>query len=419
MPDHNGADFGWRTGAKKSGFSVRGDNWRQISKETHAILTLSFSDFFRDAADSSVNLIMQIVSNTTPFFAECFVSTDKHGQKHCVVVVKATFDVAPDGQCTPAQDRIPFVYVDQQYGDPARKTVACESDFAPLKPRIDVLLHGFAIAPENKEVTSLRVDFAGPGFRKSAIVTGDRTWIRSGAGLRASAPQAFHSMPLSWDRAFGGIDDTHADIGKHGSELRNPAGVGFHLNKQPDSILGRFLPNIEKEGAQMRSWQDKPEPIGFAAVGRGWQPRIGFGGTYDQRWREQRCPFLPEDFDSRYFQSAPADQQLRELPAAARFTCSNMGSDGLFIAETPAFEVPIRFRLEQRSEQALVVADTVIIEPNRAKLILLGRTSIALPRKLSLLREIHVGARPILGGKPHFTNLAELVAFQRRERSAR
>lgn len=40
-------------------------------------------------------------------------------------------------------------------------------------------------------------------------------------------------------------------------------------------------------------------------MGRSWQPRLRYAGTYDQHWMDERLPFLPEDFDLRYFQSAP------------------------------------------------------------------------------------------------------------------
>lgn len=40
-----------------------------------------------------------------------------------------------------------------------------------------------------------------------------------------------------------------------------------------------------------------------------WQPRVQFAGTYDEKWMQERQPLLPEDFDDRFFQAAPEDQQ--------------------------------------------------------------------------------------------------------------
>lgn len=207
---------------------------------------------------------MQITSNTTPFLAERFVSTDKTGQKHCVVVVRATFDVNDQGRCVPASEQVPFVYCDQHHGDPGTTSVRFETDFAPVKPRVDVLVHASAVSPKGEPVTRLQVGFAGAGIHKLAVVSGDRVWTLGVTGIVASPPSPFTSIPLSWDRAFGGSDQSHEDETKRGSDLRNLAGVGFHLNDRDDSILNTMLPNVERHDDLMGAWTDKPQPVGFA-----------------------------------------------------------------------------------------------------------------------------------------------------------
>lgn len=88
-----------------------------------------------------------------------------------------------------------------------------------------------------------------------------------------------------------------------------------------------------------------------------------------------------------------------------------MSPGGAFVAQTPAFDIPITFLFDNRQVQAVINADTVILEPGCARLTLLGRTSVSLPRKLAKLREIQVGKRRYtnLHGKPHFANLSDLV----------
>jgi len=90
---------------------------------------------------------MQIATNTTGLPAELFVSTDKDGQKSCVVVVKATFDVASDGQCRPAEQQAPLIFCDEHYGEPDSSSVRYECDFVPIKPKAEVLVNAEAIAP--------------------------------------------------------------------------------------------------------------------------------------------------------------------------------------------------------------------------------------------------------------------------------
>jgi hypothetical protein len=40
-------------------------------------------------------------------------------------------------------------------------------------------------------------------------------------------------------------------------------------------------------------------------VSPAWLPRARFVGTYDDRWQTRRAPYLPEDFDARFFHVAP------------------------------------------------------------------------------------------------------------------
>ena len=49
-------------------------------------------------------------------------------------------------------------------------------------------------------------------------------------------------------------------------------------------------------------------PMALGPVGRGWRPRLSYAGTYDQHWIDEVFPFLPADFDDRYYQAAPEDQ---------------------------------------------------------------------------------------------------------------
>ncbi len=361
---------------------------------------------------------MQISSNTTPFLAELFVSTDKHARKHCVVVVKATFDVDSEGQCRPAQEQAPFIYADEHFGDPGTTAIRYESDFAPVKPMADILVNAKAIAPGGRAATSFEVALAGPGFTKRARIMGDRVWEDSPTGIRASESDFVTSLPLTWERAFGGSDQTSDEVSGHSSELRNLVGQGFHRNSRIETILGKALPNIEAVESPMHSWSDKPVPIGFGPLGRGWRPRIGFAGTYDKSWMDRKLPFLPDDFDDRYFQSAPADQQVSKLQTGDKYGCLNMSQSGRFVVQLPGHAIPVRFLFEDRTEPRTAEADTLILEPGAARIILVARTSLPLPRKFTTLREIEIGTpkRRPTPGIPRFHGLGEAVAALRRPR---
>jgi hypothetical protein len=63
-------------------------------------------------------------------------------------------------------------------------------------------------------------------------------------------------------------------------------------------------------------------------MGRGWPGRIEYGGTYDQAWIDDVFPFLPADFDERYFQMAPPDQQIDPPRAGTDMQLANLTPRG-------------------------------------------------------------------------------------------
>jgi len=336
---------------------------------------------------------MFISANHTPFLAEGFTSIDKTCAKSFVVVVRATYDVDADGNCRVSEQQTPFVYADTPYGDPETTAIRVESDFVPIKPRAEVLLDAHAMAPPGTAAESVDVALLGPSLDKRAVVTGERCWQSGAFGMRASRAQPFERMPLAWHLAFGGTDRTFADPSDAQSDLRNPIGRGFQANPSTRAIEGRLLPCIERPHSRIESWDDKPEPIGFGPVSRFAAERACHAGTYDQHWMDEVLPFLPADFDNRYFMAAPPDQQLDSLAEGMAFACSNMNSAGVFRVRLPRLSVPVSFMFDDRIRVPTVTPDTLILQPHEGRVVLLGRARAPLPRKFTRLREVSVGAR--------------------------
>lgn len=333
-------------------------------------------------------LVVFIRRNTSPFLAEVFVAIDKGGVKSLVVVVRATFAVGHDGGATVHEQQTPFVFADAHHADPETTAVASEMDFAPVKPRAEVLLNAQAIAPGGTPVEALEVALVGPGLTKRAIVTGERFWTRGPLGLRPTAPRPFQRMPLAWHLAFGGADNSDDDPRKHRCELRNPIGAGFHVNAR--TLEGVALPCIEHPEHRLRAWSDRPEPIGFGPVSRFASMRLKYAGTYDQDWLENVRPFLPQNFDDRYFQAAPECQQFDGLRPGTEFVCINMSTEGRFAVRVPRLNVTAKFLLDDRKVIKTVRADTLILEPHERRIVLVGRTAMVLPRKFTRLREVEI-----------------------------
>ena len=70
------------------------------------------------------------------------------------------------------------------------------------------------------------------------------------------------------------------------------------------------LPNLEDPDALITAWNHRPKPVGFGFYGKGWQPRLGYLGTYDDKWRLERSPELPGDFDPLFYNGAHPDLQM-------------------------------------------------------------------------------------------------------------
>ncbi|QRK06335.1 DUF2169 domain-containing protein [Archangium violaceum] len=309
---------------------------------------------------------------------------------------------------------------DVHRGDPGSTSIQYECDFAPFKPRADILLNGQAVSPTGRAVDSLLVTLELGTLRKSIRVTGDRRWERGLLGLRSSPPQAFVQMPLVYERAFGGTDVSHPELRHQGAELRNPVGVGYHKNPDAQAAEGTRLPNMEDPRQPISGWKDTPQPMGFGPVGRSWQPRLSHAGTYDQRWLEEDHPFLPRDFDTQYFLCAPVDQQVPYLRGGETLRCTGMTREGALVARVPSLRFPVTFRFDDRDQCLEPLLDTLLVEPDSHRMMLTWRSSVPLGRKPGRLREILVGHQPVRlppgrgGGKRHFKSLAEVVAMYRK-----
>lgn len=370
---------------------------------------------------------MQISLNTTQMQAGLTVATDKEARDHCVVAVKGTFETNSRGEMTLARQQRPLLAVDEHHGDPASTSIRYECDFALEKPLTDVIVVGKAISPSRQRVNQLAVRLEVQGRKKDLLVFGERCWVRSLGRVFPSDPVPFVEMPLTFERAFGGMDESRGP-GRAAVEQRNPVGVGFHPHRTVAQIEGTRVPNLERPGQTISSPKDRPEPIGLGVVGRAWAQRLSYAGTYDTHWRDEQAPFLPADFDSRYFQCAPADQQFTHFRGGELIRCVNMAAAPVVQYVIPSLHVPIKFRFLDREVDQLCVLDTVILEPHLSLAMLVWRASVPLGKKLNTLLEIHAGEPPraqpgqpmgYRNGKPVFGGLAEAIRWLQRSRGAR
>ncbi len=179
---------------------------------------------------------------------------------------------------------------------PQRRQTAASTGYraAPVKPMGDLLVSGHAWPGGGQAVTAMRTRVAMGGWHKDLTVFGDRIWELGATGIAATRPLPFTSMPITYDHAFGGAGNRF-----------NPDGRGMGGGDR-----GARLPNIEHPDRQIAQPTARPEPAGFGPLGPYWYPRADHLGTFDRDWLAREWPGMPADFNPRYWNEAPADQQF-------------------------------------------------------------------------------------------------------------
>ena len=236
---------------------------------------------------------MQLL-NATRMQAGYTMGMDPAGRESIVVAVKGTFRLSADKPSQLAEIQVPLVDSDVFTGEPGFSAPLYECDYAAVKPRCDVLLNGSAYAPRGHRARRVTVSLRVGSISKSFDVVGNRNWVGAVLGVVAGSPEPFTSMPVSYDRAFGGIDKAHPNPAQHRYYERNHAGVGFHRYTEREFIDGMPLPNTEESGQPIVDPRGSYRPMAFGPIARAWQPRVKLAGTYDQNWLDNIFPsFLP------------------------------------------------------------------------------------------------------------------------------
>ncbi|MFO1155359.1 MAG: DUF2169 domain-containing protein [Rhodospirillales bacterium] len=189
---------------------------------------------------------------------------------------------------------------------------------------------------------------------------------------------------------------------RHSAYMPNPVGRGYHQQLDIAFVDGTPAPNTEERDNPV----DKPDgayrPMSLGPVGRGWQPRLGFAGTYDRGWLDnvfRSCPDFRED----YYQAAPAGQQIPLSQGRGRRGAGQPHPAGDAGFRLPVVDLPIVFvpaKGEREERQAVI--DAVVIEPDRRRLILVWRASRPLRRNIFEMAQVVVGRMPLLvaGARP-------------------
>ena len=242
------------------------------------------------------------IDNGTPFAFEPVFIADEDLRPVVVTVIKATFNFDLHGAVWLADEQIPVNLAGEPSTDAPVSSYKYEPEIALFKPATDVVLIGHA-HPPGGGATQVDVGIKVGPVQKVAKVFGDRFWVMTTQGVVLSRTAALGPVPLTWENAFGGHDETGSTPERALLEPRNPVGTGFGkpLAKDGDHLR---LPNIEDPNQLIGGYGAVVAPCGFGFTSPNWQPRARFAGTYDEQWNKTRKPLLPVDFDRRFFNAA-------------------------------------------------------------------------------------------------------------------
>ena len=364
--------------------------------------------------------------NATNMLAGYTMGMKPSGREMLVVAVKGTFHIPKHSGEQPqlCEQQIPLIEADTFTGEPGYSAPVHEVDYAPIKPHCDILLNGSAYAPDGRPTAKVQVGMKVGAMAKSFSVIGNRFWEAGSASIGPGYAGKFDIMPISYDNAFGGMDCRHKDGSKHSAYMPNPVGRGYHGVLDGELVDGSPMPNTEELNRSVKIPNHSYKSMAFGPIGRGWAERLWYAGTYDDQWLADVFPFLPADFDQRYYQAAPIDQQLSRLIGGEDVVLVNLTPEGRTYFQLPSLEVPVVFfRKKGGKEETKAVLDTLVLEPDKGLITLTWRAMIPLKKNMFEIPQILVGnksrawwrAREL--GKDYYPSLDHLIRKKKAEQA--
>lgn len=362
--------------------------------------------------------------NHSPFPSQYFQCVNVHGEVSHVVVLRVTYDMQhtlPDGSLSYSAVQTPLATQDAWSGEVNSSSPLWESDFAPYKPKCDVLIVNAASRPPPNQANARRwpcgaaLKWVQEGetktWSKQLCVTGPRQF----GLINLSSPQATHEVVINWCNAYGGqirrpqADELRPDGSvrkKAGSDQwdtdeRNPVGAGL------DKAVGQPGPQLEPVSQPYTAGfgQDSYPAVCLTAVGKAWLPRRSLAGTYDDAWLKSQWPLPPTDFADGYWNCAPQDQQVDYLPPGLELLLVNLhapaGSehrpekpDETWQARLPKHQLWLGFVAEFNGDaiwkDLQMQMDTLVVDLSAQKVYTTHRVNVPDPRTPGLrIKEMH------------------------------
>src|SRR6185312_15480211 len=198
------------------------------------------------------------LKNNSPFQASIAVFPNERGVDTLYVVVKGTFSLGETVRLVEKQRAV--VLADEYWGEPGTSSLKYASEAHLSKPCTDVVVIGEACTPGRRPVSQLDVSIAVADRKKTLRVFGDRMWEKGLFGMRMTDAVPFETMPVVYERAFGGMHLINPEKNEVVFEPCNPVGRGFAGKRKRDELDGMKLPNLEDPTSPITKPSHKPAP---------------------------------------------------------------------------------------------------------------------------------------------------------------
>jgi len=323
------------------------------------------------------------LNNSTPFAASMALFPNEQGVDTLYLIVKASFKIG--SQWTLTEEQSPPLEADEYWGEPNESSIKYASDFHIGKPASDIIMIGNACSPNAEPVKQLDVNLEVGKVNKTIRVFGDRVW-KDG---RITSAKPFQTMPLVYEKAFGG---SHIiDENEHLLEEKNPVGSGFSGKRSVSEMNDIPLPNLEDPKMLIQQYTDLPEPACFAVSSPTWKPRVEYVGTYDEEWQTQRAPYLPDDFDKRFFNMAHSNLIYPGyLKGSEQVRISNMHAAGDMQFNLPQVKLFSQVEINNQHENPAFNLETLLLEPNQLKLSMVWRAALPCDKQALKIKDITI-----------------------------
>lgn len=234
---------------------------------------------------------------------------DPAGARVLSVLLSMRFSVAEDGSCRWLDTDHDVVQEPLFEGGQPTGAVLRDTDLYAWRKRTDLVVQGVVRSDRPVDTLAVKLQCRGPKKEHGLelTVSGDRRVERGRTGLRASDPEPLTEMPVTYARAYGGVDHQAPLVRELEPQLsrlsepdqdrqarleqmlplpcaypRNPFGKGYLVD--PEGAEGLELPNLEFADDRLRldrlaqpfdRWPEQPYPACFDWFHPLCFPRLG------------------------------------------------------------------------------------------------------------------------------------------------